>query len=123
MSANGNRILETEIPTREKRAQRVVDNLGVKLQLFEPSKREIWTVVGADGDFFVDFDPLGRRLEYCSCEDFHFRVLGGSVSECYHLIALKHARETNLFSKIIFSDDEYEGFLRALLLDIFARIS
>ena len=107
---------------REQRAEKVVNNLGVKVHHFEPSGREIWTVVGAEGDALVDYDPLETRQQYCSCDDFHFRVLGGTVSECYHLIAARKARADNRYSKIIFSDAEYVSFLRSLLADIFSRI-
>ena len=109
--------------SREQRAQRAVNNLSVKVHHFDPSGRELWTVVGAEGDDLVDCDPSGRRQQYCSCDDFHFRVLGGTISECYHLIAAKKAREENRYSKIIFSDEEFIAFLRFLLADIFSRIS
>jgi predicted nucleic acid-binding Zn finger protein len=107
---------------RQEKAQKVLSNLGVKLQIFKPSGRELWTVVGTDGDFIVDYEPSARRPPYCSCQDFHFRVLSGAVSECYHLIAIKQARAQQLHSTVIFADEEYEGFLRALLQDVFSRI-
>jgi predicted nucleic acid-binding Zn finger protein len=120
--------IEKDLPdktslAREQRAEKVVNNLGVKVHHFEPSGREIWTVVGIEGDALVDYDPSETRQQYCSCDDFHFRVLGGTVSECYHLIAARKAREDNRYSKIIFSDIEYVSFLRSLLADIFSRIS
>ncbi len=120
--------IEKDLPdkssrAREQRAEKVVNNLGVKVHHFEPSGREIWTVVGTEGDALVDYDPLETRQQYCSCDDFHFRVLGGTVSQCYHLIAARKAREDNRYSKIIFSDIEYVSFLRSLLADIFSRIS
>ncbi len=109
--------------SRKQRAHKVVSDFGVKLHHFEPSGRELWTVVGTEGDALVDYDLSGGREQYCSCNDFHFRVLGGSVSECYHLIAAREAREENHYSKIDFSDEEYASFLRSLLSDIFSRIS
>jgi predicted nucleic acid-binding Zn finger protein len=87
-----------------------------------PSQREIWTVVGSEGDFLVEYDPEGRIQPFCSCDDFHFRVLGGSIAECYHLIATRKAKETNRFSTITFSDEEFKPFLRALIDDVFANI-
>lgn len=115
--------LEKATAKRQGKAKKVLSNLGVKLQIFKPSGRELWTVVGTDGDFIVDYDSTGRRPSYCSCQDFHFRVLSGTVSECYHLIALKQARAHRQHSTIVFTDEEYEGFLRALLGDVFSRIS
>jgi len=114
--------LQSELQ-RKKKADLVVKNLGVKLQTFKPSGREIWTVLGSDGDSLVDYDPLEKRPPYCSCEDYHFRVLGGKIPECYHLIATKQARSKKLYSEVTFSDDEFEGFLTALLTDLFSRIS
>jgi predicted nucleic acid-binding Zn finger protein len=116
-------VSEKRVETREDRAQKVVNNFGVKLHRFEPSRREIWTVVGTEGDALVDYDRSGKRRQYCSCDDFHFRVLGGRVSECYHLMAARNAREQNHYSMVIFSDEEYSSFLRSLLTDIFSRIS
>lgn len=109
--------------SRAQKAQNSVEELAVKCHQFKPSGRELWTVVGTDCDFLIDYDPSGARQAYCSCDDYHFRVLGGSIPECYHLIAVKKARDQNKFSTIIFSDDEYEGFLRGLVKDIFSHIS
>jgi predicted nucleic acid-binding Zn finger protein len=109
--------------TRSQKAQNSVDELAVKRHQFAPSGREIWTVVGTDCDFMVNYDPSNSKQPFCSCDDYHFRVLGGSIAECYHLMAVKKAREQKKFSTIIFSDDEYEDFLRGLLSDIFSHIS
>jgi predicted nucleic acid-binding Zn finger protein len=109
--------------TRSQKAQTSVEELAVKFHLFAPSGREIWTVVGADCDFIVHYNSSNSKRSFCSCDDYHFRVLGGSISECYHLMAVKKAIEQTRFSKIVFHDDEYEGFLRALLTDIFSHIS
>jgi predicted nucleic acid-binding Zn finger protein len=106
---------------RRERAQRVVGNLGVKLHRFLPSGTEIWTVVGRECDFLVDIPPKSR--EYCSCDDFYFRVLSGKVPECYHLTAVKEARDRNMYSVVEFSDEEMPGFLKALISDIFNNTS
>jgi predicted nucleic acid-binding Zn finger protein len=123
LAGGDNSASEKRNETREDRAERVVNKLGVKLHVFDPSGREIWTVVGTEGDALVNIDRFGEGKQYCSCDDFHFRVLGGAVSECYHLIAARKARERNLYSKVVFSDEEYASFLRSLLADIFSRIT
>jgi predicted nucleic acid-binding Zn finger protein len=97
-----------------------VNVYGVKVHRFEPSGREIWTVLGRDGDLLVDLSE--KRSSYCSCDDFYFRVQAGQVRECYHLMAARKARESGQFSTIVFSDEEYQSFLRALVVDIFSRI-
>jgi predicted nucleic acid-binding Zn finger protein len=117
------RISKRPEKNRKEKASELVGNLGVKLHIFKPSEREIWTVVGKEGDFLVDEDPNTHGHAYCSCGDFHFRVLSGMVPECYHLIAFRQAKERSLFDKIEFSDEEYESFLGNLVKDIFAQIS
>jgi predicted nucleic acid-binding Zn finger protein len=106
--------------SREERAQQVLDSSGVKVHKFYPSGREIWTVLGRDGDLIVDISEI--RAPYCSCDDFYFRVQSGEVSECYHLIAAKRAKETGAFATVVFSDEEYQSFLMALVIDVFSRI-
>lgn len=113
------KIMEGE--GREERAQKLVDDLRVKQHLFLPSERAVWTVVGRDGDMILNFDT-SAGLQYCSCNDFHFRVLGGEIPECYHLIAARSAFDQRKYCVTNFSDDEYESFLRSLLADVFSRI-
>lgn len=106
---------------REERAQKLVDDLRVKRHLFLPSERVVWTVVGRDGDMIVNFDR-GAGSAYCACNDFHFRVLGGEIPECYHLMAARSAFDQGKYCVTNFSDEEYESFLRSLLADVFSRI-
>jgi predicted nucleic acid-binding Zn finger protein len=105
--------------SREERAEAVIRNSGVKLHRFEPSGREIWTVLGSDGDLIVDLSD--RRAPYCSCGDFYFRVQAGQVRECYHLIAAKKAKDAGSFSLVRFEDEEFYSFVTALIADLFAR--
>jgi predicted nucleic acid-binding Zn finger protein len=104
------------------RAQRLVETLSVKLHIFLPSGRTIWTVVGREGDFLVDCSQDPTTNPYCSCNDFHFRVLGGKVGECYHLTALKTAMAEGQYAQVEFNDEEYEAFLKALLHDVFSNL-
>ena len=50
--------------TKQERIDSLVDERRVKLHLFNPSKREIWTVVGKAKEHWIDPDS-----EYCSCSD------------------------------------------------------
>jgi predicted nucleic acid-binding Zn finger protein len=52
------------------KALKLLDDKSVKLHRFSPSKREIWTVVGKEGDQLVD-----DSQPYCSCEYFYYQVL------------------------------------------------
>ena len=114
---------KASISTRLSKARAVVDSLGVKLHKFHPSGKTIWTVVGRECDFLVDFDPEDETKLYCACGDFYYRVLSTKVSECYHLLALKIALREELFVVVNFGDDEYPHFLRALVSDDFRAIS
>jgi predicted nucleic acid-binding Zn finger protein len=105
------------------KARAVVDSQGVKLHKFNPSGKTIWTVVGRECDFLVDVDPKDEAKLYCACSDFYYRVLSTKVSECYHLLALKIALKEELYAVVNFNDDEYPGFLRALVSDDFRAIS
>ena len=58
MSADSDRI---ELLVSEKR---------VKLHLFEPSKRKIWTIVGKGEEYWLDPDSC-----FCSCPGFYLVLL------------------------------------------------
>ncbi len=109
------------LPDREKRALKLVEDHGVKLHKFIPSKREIWSVVGSEGDLLVVLDLRGGRHSFCSCGDFHFRVMSGTVPECYHLIAARNAIREGKYSTTEFPDEDYREFLKALLDDILSH--
>lgn len=95
------------------RALKLVSMKGVKLHKFQPSGREIWTVVGREGDQLVD-----DSQPYCSCSHFHFRVLDGKDETCYHLVSLQMARKLARYEEIRLADDEYAVLLKYLVKDI-----
>jgi predicted nucleic acid-binding Zn finger protein len=107
---------------RVQRALQVVESQSVKLHRFLPSGKTIWTVVGSDCDFIVDFDPASQDKPYCACSDFYYRVLSERIPECYHILAVKIAIKDELYSVIEFSDEEFAQFLRALVSDIFESL-
>ncbi|ABX12979.1 hypothetical protein [Nitrosopumilus maritimus] len=94
------------------RIESLVSEKRVKLHVFEPSQRKIWTVVGKGEEHWVD--PSGL---YCSCPAFYFGKLNGKDT-CYHLDSVKLAQTENKVEKIIFSDDEFSDFLSGLLSDL-----
>ena len=89
----------------------IVSARGVKLHYFEPSGRKIWTVVGAKNEHWLD-----PELSFCSCEDYYYNALD-SGRECYHLKAVKVAKELGKVEEIKFSDSEFESFISALVKD------
>ena len=82
----------------------------VKKHAFSPSGRAIFTVVGRDGEEFID-----PERPFCSCNDFFFRVLGAGADElCYHLLSYKIALESKRVDTVAFSDEEYASILSAI---------
>ena len=94
------------------RVESLISERRVKFHLFEPSQREIWTVVGKGKEHWLDPDG-----EYCSCPGFYFGQLSGK-NLCYHLESVFLAKKENKFEKITFSDDEYSEFLAGLISDL-----
>lgn len=98
------------------KAVKVALEKGVKIHIFNPSKREIWTVVGKDREYWVDPED-----GFCSCEDYYFKTLSGK-ERCYHLQVVSVAREKKLVDIIEFRDEEYDSFLRALINDMLLSV-
>lgn len=94
------------------RIQSIVSEKRVKLHIFEPTHRKIWTVVGKGEEHWIDPDS-----NYCSCLGFYFGKLNGKIT-CYHLESAQLARDENKVEEIIFSDDEFSDFLRGLVSDL-----
>lgn len=94
------------------RIESVVSERRVKLHVFEPSKRKIWTVVGKGKEYWVDPDAL-----YCSCPGFYFGKLN-KKNTCYHLESAQLAQRLNNFEQITFSDDEFGDFISGLVSDL-----
>jgi predicted nucleic acid-binding Zn finger protein len=89
---------------------------GVKLHIFQPSGRKLWTVVGKDTEQWADLD-----LEFCSCKNYYYKTLSNAVS-CYHLKSVQKAVEQNKVVAIKFDDSEYIQFIKALLRDNVNRL-
>lgn len=95
------------------KAIKLLKDKSVKLHKFSPSGREIWTVVGREGDQLVD-----DSQPYCSCKYFYYKVLSEKDDICYHLLGLIIAKQINAYDIIKFQDHEYTSFLENLLKDI-----
>lgn len=94
------------------RIESVVSEKRVKQHVFEPSQRQIWTVVGKDNEYWVDTEG-----GYCSCPAFYFGKLNGKES-CYHLESAELAKKKNSFETIIFADEEFADFIYGLISDL-----
>ena len=95
-----------------KRVETVVSEKRVKLHVFEPSQRKIWTVVGKEKEYWVDPEGI-----YCSCPGFYFGKLNRKDT-CYHLESAKLAKIQNNIEKVVFSDEEFSDFLAGLISEL-----
>ena len=77
------------------RAFETLKDNRVKKYVFKPSGKVIWIVVGKERDYLIM-----PEAEFCTCDDFYFRVLDRKVHLCYHLIAQKLAKALDWFEKI-----------------------
>lgn len=90
----------------------VISEKRIKLHLFEPSNRKIWTVVGKGKEYWVDPD-----LEFCSCESFYFNKVAGKHG-CYHLDSICISQEKNQYEIIKFDDEEFADFVAGLIAEL-----
>ena len=96
----------------ENKVESAVEQKRVKLHIFEPSNRQIWTIVGKGKEHWLD-----PELNYCSCPGFYFGSLSGN-KKCYHLESTKLAKEQDKVEIIKFSDDEYGDFISGIISDL-----
>jgi predicted nucleic acid-binding Zn finger protein len=72
----------------------------VKKYVFKPSGRTIWIVVGRERDYLII-----PEAEFCTCDDFYFRVMDKKIHLCYHLIAQKIAHNLSWFDALEETDE------------------
>ena len=78
----------------------------VKKYTFKPSGRTVWIIVGKERDYLIL-----AEAEFCTCDDFYFRVLDREIHVCYHLIAQKLAKNLGWFEKIEEHDELYDSLM------------
>jgi predicted nucleic acid-binding Zn finger protein len=78
----------------------------IKKYVFKPSNRTVWIVIGRERDYLIM-----PEAEFCTCDDFYFRVLDRKVHLCYHLIAQKIARTLGWYEVIEENDDLYQSLM------------
>ena len=91
---------------RFSKALEVLKENRVKKYTFKPSNRVVWIVVGRERDYLIM-----AEAEFCTCDDFYFRVLDKKIHLCYHLIAQKIARNLCWFEALEESDDLYQSLM------------
>ena len=98
--------------TKQEKINSIVDQRRVKLHRFNPSKREIGTIVGKAKEHWIDPDS-----KFCSCSGYYFGMIKNK-SPCYHLDSILKAKKENKFEIIEFMDDEYESFISGIVSDL-----
>ena len=78
----------------------------VKKYVFKPSNRTVWIVIGRERDYL-----LMPEAEFCTCDDFYFRVLDRKIHLCYHLIAQKISRNLGWFETLEETDELYKTLM------------
>jgi predicted nucleic acid-binding Zn finger protein len=78
----------------------------IKKYVFKPSGRTVWIVVGKERDYLIM-----SEAEFCTCDDFYFRVMDRQVHLCYHLIAQKLAKNLDWFEMLEEHDDLYDSLM------------
>lgn len=88
------------------RAFETVKENRVKKYVFTPSGKIVWIVIGKERDYLVM-----SEAEFCSCDDFYFRVLDRKVHLCYHLIAQKIAFNLGCYETIKERDQLFNSLM------------
>ena len=78
----------------------------VKKYIFKPGGKIVWIVVGRERDYLIM-----PEVDFCTCDDFYFRVLDRQVHMCYHLIAQKLAKNLDWFDTIEEHDELYDSLM------------
>ncbi|MEM3606212.1 MAG: hypothetical protein QXE30_00955, partial [Candidatus Bathyarchaeia archaeon] len=86
--------LQKKFPKTFNEALQLVYTKRVKKYVFKPSNRVLWIVLGRKDEYQVI-----PEANFCSCNDFYFRVIGGKKKLCYHLIAQKLAEALKIYEE------------------------
>ena len=90
-----------------RKAWEAVKEGRVKKYVFKPSERVVWVVVGRHRDYTVL-----PSADFCTCDDFFFRVMKGEKRLCYHIVAQKLAEALGRFEVFEESDEMYSVLMR-----------
>jgi predicted nucleic acid-binding Zn finger protein len=78
----------------------------VKKYIFKPSGRVIWIVVGKEREYLVM-----SAADFCTCNDFYFRVMEREVHLCYHLIAQKLSEGLGWYDLVEEEDELHDNLM------------
>jgi len=99
--------LSTTFGQRFMKAWEAVKDKRVKKYIFKPSNRVVWIVVGRGRDYLIM-----PAADFCTCNDFYFRVMDKQIHLCYHLVAQKLAESLQNYDLYEEEDELYEALMR-----------
>jgi predicted nucleic acid-binding Zn finger protein len=99
--------LSPSFSKRYEKAVKIVERLLITKHTFNPSGRVIWTVKGKSREY-----QIIPQSNFCSCDDFYFRVMDYKRQVCYHLIAQRIANTLKLYNHYEMRDSEYDKIAR-----------
>lgn len=85
----------------------LVDKKRIKKYIFKPSRRILWVVEGRKKEY-----QIFPETNFCSCDDYYFRVMKFEKDLCYHLVAQNIAEALDKFITIEMSDSEYASITK-----------
>lgn len=89
------------------RAMETVKERRVKRYIFSPRNRNVWIVVGKTRDYLIM-----PAADFCTCDDFYFRVMDNQIHLCYHLIAQKLANALGNYDTFEESEQLYGTLMK-----------
>ena len=92
--------------SRFTKAWEAINDGRIKKYVFEPSGRIAWVVIGKEREYLVM-----PAADFCSCDDFYFRVMDREVHLCYHLIGQKLAEALMWYDLINERDELYTSLM------------
>ncbi|MCW3985567.1 MAG: hypothetical protein NWE91_04050 [Candidatus Bathyarchaeota archaeon] len=99
--------LSSAFDQRFAKAWETVKDKRVKKYVFKPSNRIVWIVVGKERDYLIM-----PAVDFCTCDDFYFRVMDRQIHLCYHLIAQKLAKTLESYDSYKEEDRLYSVLMK-----------
>jgi len=102
LGKDSSRKLADSFGKRFQKAFELIKRGSVKRYAFRPSGRVIWEVRGKGSTYQVL-----PHTNFCSCDDYYFRVMNSKKQLCYHILAQRIASALGKFEKEECSDRDY----------------
>ena len=103
--------LEQTFRERFQNAESLLRGRNVSRYHFSPSGRVVWSVKGRLGTYQVI-----PETNFCSCDDYYFRVMDNKKQVCYHYLAQRLAETIGLYESVELPDEKYVSVTRQLTI-------